>query len=262
MITTNTKVDKKIKKLNPQTTYIVADFDQTITTNKTTGTWALFSESKILPKEYIEERDILFNYYHPMEVSVSIKPKLQMQMMEEWWNKHLNLLIKYKLKEKDLKNTIQNTKALKLRPGAKEFLKYTNENKIPVIIISAGIRNIIVELLDKEEANFDNIIIISNQIDFKNQVASGISHNIIHAHNKGEVAFFKETKEKIKGRKNIILLGNTVGDVKMLEPKKRKKAIKIGYLTKPDLEKEYNKVYDIILSDDTSFEEIKNILKL
>ena len=51
---------------------------------------------------------------------------------------------------------------MKYRNGAKEFLKKMNEFNVPVIIISAGIGNVIEEFLKLENDYYENIKIISN----------------------------------------------------------------------------------------------------
>ena len=51
-----------------------------------------------------------------------------------------------------------------LRKGVKEFLKYTYQNNIPVIIISAGITDIIENFLKANNCLYDNVHIILNKI--------------------------------------------------------------------------------------------------
>ena len=66
------------------------------------------------------------------------------------------------IKEKQLlHNPAVKRKLLTYRDGAKKFLKRMYELDIPVIIVSAGIGNIIVEFLKEEDDLYPNIHIIS-----------------------------------------------------------------------------------------------------
>lgn len=260
MIYINTDINEKIKGWNKENTYVIADFDETLTSSKTSGTWELLSEGNLFSDEYKKIQKEMYNYYRPLESDQNINKIKQEQLMYEWWQKHLALLIKYQLDEEKLKTIIKETKDLQFREGAIDFLKFTHNNNIPIIIMSAGIRNIIIEFLKNNNCDFDNIITISNNLIFKDKKAINFSNNIIHTHNKSEIVLFDETKKKIAGRNNRILLGNVIADVKMLNEDHRKKALKIGYLTKPELLEEYKKVYDIVATDDTSYNEIRKLI--
>jgi 5'-nucleotidase len=82
--------------------------------------------------------------------------------MTEWWNKHINLFIKYKLSEDVVNQAAKNLRVITFRRGSKEFLEEMYKRNIPVIIISAGIGNFIEQFLIKNGCNFNNIYIVSN----------------------------------------------------------------------------------------------------
>ena len=57
--------------------------------------------------------------------------------MQEWWEKHFELMIECGLKRNDIADII-NKSHLKLRDGVVDFLTLLNTENIPLIIISAG----------------------------------------------------------------------------------------------------------------------------
>jgi len=50
-----------------------------------------------MPDEYIKERDDYFKYYYPFEIDATLSFEKKDFLMREWWTKHLELFIKYKL---------------------------------------------------------------------------------------------------------------------------------------------------------------------
>ncbi len=97
-----------------------------------------------------------------------------------------------------------------------------------------------------------------------NQI-SGFNENIIHIFNKNEGAINdKEYEEFIENRCNLILLGDSVGDVDMSVGFNNLKSIlKIGFLNEheDDLLSKYMDIYDIVLIKDSTFEIPNAILR-
>ena len=121
--------------------YIVADFDRTITTGNSQASWSILANSDLVPKSYVEERQKLYEKYRPIELDETMDFKLRTQLIKEWFQKHIELFVKYQISEEIFEKAATNLRVLEFRPGAKEFLSFLNENQIPLIIISAGIGN-------------------------------------------------------------------------------------------------------------------------
>ncbi len=238
--------------------YIVTDFDRTITAGDSESSWGVLSKSNSVPKEYIEERQYFYNKYRPIEIDLTLDYETKNKLMIEWWTNHINLFIKYQLKESVIKDTAQNPNMMKFRDGAPEFLKKMHDKNIPIIIISAGIGNFIKEFLIQNNALYDNIHIVANFIKFENGIATGISNNIIHSLNKNDISIPNEVKELIKDKENIVLLGDGIDDIKMVNEDKKDKTLKIGFLnehTEKDFT-EYTKVFDVVGHNNASFDEL------
>ena len=220
----------RIKNWTLDSLYVVTDFDRTLTSHDSETSWNILSQSNIMGDEYCKERKAFFDYYRPIELDPYIDHNTKNNLMVEWWEKHIELFIKYKLSESTIDTACKNINVMAFRKGAKNFLQTMKELNIPVIIISAGIGNFIKEFLIANNCDFDNIHIISNFIKFNDGIAVGVSDNIIHSLNKNEVELPKEILAKIQHRKNIILFGDSVADILMIKEPERKSALKIGFL--------------------------------
>ena len=151
---------------------------------------------------------------------------------------------------------------LQFRNGAKEFLKFLNKNNIPVIILSAGIGNIIEEFLKINDCYLDNIHIISNFIKFENNLMLKFSDNMIHSLNKKiqnlPTAFEKELSKK----DYILLLGDLIEDISMVPKEFSNKTLTIGFLADKlkDNLKFYNQNFDVVFTGNASFNEVMNLI--
>lgn len=258
MIFIKNGIKEKISKWNDKDFYILTDFDRTITSGDSNSSWGILSGNNF-NEEYEKERKKLHNYYRPLEIDSNISFEEKNKLMEEWWIKHINLLIKYKISEDIVKNALNDNNLMKFRKGAKDFLKNMYERNIPVIIISAGIGNFIEQFLIKNNCYYKNIYIISNFIKFENNIAVGIKGNIIHSFNKNEISITKEIKEVIKNKTYNIVFGDTIGDSFM----SNEKSLKIGFLDEKIEENlnDYKNNFNIVCTNNTSYEDLFNELK-
>lgn len=255
------QVKKDFKKFeNTDEVYVVADFDRTITKGNSKTSWSLLASTNLLPKEYIEERQALYDKYRPVEVDILLPFEYRLEQMNIWFKKHIELFVKYNLKESFIEEVANNISIMEFRDGAKEFLHYLYKNKIPLIIISAGIGNFIELFLKKEECYYANIHIVSNMIKYKDGIAVGIENNVIHSLNKNEVSLTDEIKEKLSKRNNIILLGDQIDDTRMVEESKREKTTRVSFLLESNQLSAYKENFDFVCTDNTSYDEIGNCL--
>ena len=267
MIEIKDKTLERISNWEDDTIYIVTDFDKTLTLGSSSTSWSILSKSNLVPSEYIKERQELYDYYRPIEIDETLDLKIKSKLIREWFKKHLDLLVKYKLSEDVINYAAKNLRVMSFRDGAKEFLENMYKRNIPVIIISAGIGNFIEQFLIKNNCMYSNIFIVSNFIKFKDGIASGvINDNLIHSLNKNEVSLPSDIKELIKLRENIILLGDNISDIKMVNESKQKDALKIGFLEE-NIEVNlsyFKKEFDVVCTNNTGYNELSekiNILK-
>lgn len=257
-INTN-KINKlQLKKDNM---FIVLDFDRTITSFESADSWDACGE--LLGEEFKKEIEDYYKYYRPIEIDYTIDMKLKEKYMIEWYSKCIDLYQKYKLTKQKLDESINKAK-IKLRDGIEEFLKKANEYNIPVIILSAGIGNVIEIFLKKYNLYFDNMYIIGNFIKFdEDGNMKPFDSDMIHTLNKTMKNHLpKEYENRIKQKEYGILVGDLISDKKMVPETILEKVLTIGFLNEENNIDVYNKNFDIVLyNEEANFNNIEEILR-
>lgn len=265
------KIKKEFSKYGAKRIYVISDFERTLTkifVNKKyiPSLISILSNDNYLTLEYTKKAQQLYNKYRPIENDQNISHDKKRKLMHEWWSAHFKLLIKSKLNKKDLDKLIESRK-LKFRDGVPDFIDFLHKRNIPLIIISScGLGTYAISIfLKREVRSHDNICIISNSFKWdENGYAIGLKKPIIHSMNKDETQIRNlPVFNKIKNRKNVILLGDNLEDVNMAKALDYNNIIKIAFLNEnieEDLER-YKKNYDIIITNDSSFEYVNKLLK-
>lgn len=246
--------------LKKENIFIVLDFDKTITSFESKDSWGVCSSK--LSKECNKKLDEIYEYYSPIEVDYTIEETEKEKYMIEWYEKCINTYYEYNLTKEKLEKSI-NQGDLIFRKGAKEFLKKAKENKIPLIILSAGIGNIIEQFLKENNCYFDNMYIISNFIKFDEKGnMQKFNDKMIHTLNKnmkGQLP--NELQEKLEQREYGILVGDLIDDKKMVSKERLNKVVTIGLLANDINLDIYNKNFDIVLDkEDATFEFIEKLV--
>jgi 5'-nucleotidase len=250
----------------------LADFDRTLTKEfvqgkKIASLISVLRDNNYLTPDYPEKAKAFYAKYYPIEKDLSLSLEERKKAMRQWWTEHFELLIKSNLNIKDIEKAVEH-QDLELRKGMDQFLKVLKENNIPLIILSSsGLGEESIKLyLEKRNLLFDNIHIISNSFKWNNQgKAVGINTPIIHTLSKNETMIkdFPEIFEKVKERKNVILLGDNVSDTEMITGFDHDNLIKIGFLNE-EIEKDlenYKKAFDILILNDSSIEFLNKLLQ-
>lgn len=260
MIYINNKAKLDKIKLTKDNFYVVADFDKTITEGFSVSTWGVMAHARNVAPDYTQRRTALYNHYRPIEIDSTISDEEKSKEMSDWWNAHIALFYEYELKEGMIEEAVERGN-LKYREGAKEFLKRMYDLNIPVIIVSAGIGNVITKFLKDNGDFYSNIKIISNFIEFENGKIKKLSSEPIHALNKNIVKLDEESKKQIENKDYILLLGDGLADLKMVSNEDIKRAITVGFLDeKVEENLEYfNKEFDIVITDNGSFQELNKV---
>ncbi len=258
-------INEKVKKLTPinwSDFYVVADFDRTITKGSSKTSWSILASSDMVPAKYKEERDAYYKIYRPIEIDETMEPVKRNALVKEWFIKHIELFVKYQIKEELFENAAKNLRIMEFRDYGKNFIDFLHEKDIPLVIISAGIGNFIEYFFKNNACDYDNIYISSNKIIFKDGVASGVDTNIIHSLNKNEVSLPDEVKDKLRTRKNVLLLGDQKSDLNMVDETLHDTVIKVCFLNEEtsSLKEEYSKYFDIIIEENEDYKTLMDIL--
>jgi cytosolic 5'-nucleotidase 3 len=149
-----------------------------------------------------------------------------------------------------------------------EFLNFLKEKGIPLIILSSsGLgKESIESFLKNKGVLSDNIYIISNSFEWdKNGKAIKVKEPIIHIANKNEhtAKNFPEIFEKIKNRKNVILLGDSISDTEMVSGFNYDSLIKIGFFNEnvEDNVESYKNNFDVVITHDFSMQFVLDFTK-
>lgn len=239
--------------------YVIADFDRTLTTKDSEPSYGIIP--KFLGGECLQERTKIYEHYRPIELDYTLEPETKQKIMREWATKSFTLLSKYTTEER-INNSLYTAK-IYLRDGAKEFLYEMYKKDVPVIIMSAGIGNIIEKFLENQGVLYSNVILVSNFFKFDNNKAYIDINNVIATSNKDYTRIPKELRNKLQKKEKGLLFGDIVEDIKMISTEHINKTLTIGFLDYniEDNLKSYNNNYDIVFANNESFDSIKEVLK-
>ena len=265
------KKTELFKKQGLNKVHVVSDFDKTLTTNFVNGEEvpsiiSVLRDGSYLTSDYAEKAQKLYNKYHPIEIDHNLSQEKRKKAMHTWWSEHFKLLIKSGLNRRDIKKVVESGK-VKLREGIPEMLNFLHNHNIPLIIISgSGLGGDSISMfLEKEGKLYSNIHIVSNSFEWDEKGnAISVKEPITHGMNKDETVLHKfQFFNKIKDRKNIILLGDSLGDPDMVKGFGYENIIKVGFLNekvKESLQK-YSELYDVLILNDGNFDYINSLLK-
>jgi cytosolic 5'-nucleotidase 3 len=265
------KKKDSFKEAGPNKIHVLSDFDGTLTkafvnSRKIPSIISILRDESYLTEDYPDKAKQLFEKYHPIEADNNIGIVEKKKLMEEWWRSHFKLLIKSGFNRGDIEKAVKS-KNLQLRDESSKLIEILDENNVPMVIISSsGIGEESVSLYMKNKGIMrDNIKIVSNRFEWdENGYAVGVKESIIHSFNKDETLLKEfDFYNEIKGRKNVILLGNTLGDLGMIKGFDYKNLITIGYLNE-DINKQldsFKKSYDVVIINDGSMKFVNDLLK-
>ena len=273
-------------KSNRGNIIFITDFDYTITKrynyqkNSTLFSSYRFYDESLIGGDQQKILDIqnqLCNEYMKYETDSTYDKKIREQKVHEFYSKSLDVYINPKFTRNSIGKMLEKFKEkYELRKYTKELFELLIKLEIPIVIVSGGVKEVIIDLLKTSINNFEKylsekkIIIIANELYFEEgKGCIGHSTNVIYAFNKSN--FVKETiKNNFPQVKNVIVMGDHLNDfdsVQDLEINKND-IIGIGFVnikpeilndeTKKEIIKknveEYNNVYDVNLIGDNDFD--------
>ncbi|MEA2004089.1 MAG: hypothetical protein U9O53_03960 [archaeon] len=261
---------KKMVQAGPGTIHVVTDFDRTLTKafvngKKIPSLISVLRNGNYLTSDYAERAHELFNKYHPIEIDTGISEDGKKKAMFSWWREHFDLLIKSGLNKKDIEDAV-GSGDICIRSGLPDFLDILNKHRIPLAIISSnGLGGDSISMyLKRKNLAYGNVHVISNSYIWdENGNAVGVKEPIIHSANKDETVI-RETPVfgLLKNRKNVILLGDSIEDIKMVSGFDYDNIIKIGFLNETS-EKSidmFRRSFDVIILNDSGMGYVNSLL--
>ena len=176
-------------------------------------------------KDIIEKRKIMHSTYIKYEEDLSIDIKIRAEKINEWNRKALGYMVHPNFTRDSVKKMVELKKDLGLKKKLKEFYEKLIELNIPIIIVSGGIKEIIIEFLKlinikglDDYINRKRIYIIANEFIFDEKTKKCIGYNddVIHGFNKSEHVQ-KIINENFPNIENVFVLGDLDTDYKSIE---------------------------------------------
>lgn len=202
-------------KDGPEKLHLAADFDRTMTESKTIdnlniSTWELLS--RYLSPEAKTKYQELYEIYRPKEAL----GEMTIEDAIIWWESTLVLYRDSRVGLDQIENEIITN--MPARADAQRLFKICVQKRIPTIIISAGLADIIDLWCQKME--IIPTVVVSTRLTFTaERIISGWEKgSLVHVLNKKEQGHDEITKIR-RTRPNTILIGDSVHDADMVEGK-------------------------------------------
>jgi cytosolic 5'-nucleotidase 3 len=260
---------EKMKETGADNLHIVSDFDRTLSTDKVDGvrqptSFGHLSDEKYLGEYYTSESKRLFDIYHPIEIDLNISLEEKTKHMDIWWRLILDLLIETGLTKQIIEDILQ-AQPIHLRGDSKQFFHILENNNIPLLILSAGLGDIFTTHLKQKELITNNVHIISNLFDFDTGgKATKVKYPPIHTTNKNESGIMNSPySANVEARDNVIVIGDMIEDLRMVEGLQHNTVLSIGFLNDPDSESraKYHTAFDIVFEDEGALTPVNEIIQ-
>lgn len=255
----------------PEKFHVIADFDRTLTKAFVDGKprsslESILEQEWYLGKEYSERSLKNFNTFHPIEIDPAITLEEKKKAMMKRWTTQFALMLEVGITRDVIQKTVQS-KLVNFREWFETFFDVLSKNHIPLLVFSAtGLwYEAIYFCLENVKKLTDNIDIISNAfIRDETWKAIGVREPVIHSFNKDETVLKDfPIYQEIKDRKNVLLLGDSLGDVDMAKGFDYENILKIWFLNNdtPENREKFSEAYDLLILGDGPMDEVNKILK-
>ena len=281
-------------KKNKNNLALITDFDYTISKQfNYQKNISLFSCYRFYDEDLIggnqqkvnENQNQLCNKYLKYERDTSIDIKIRDKYIKEFYVKSLDVYINPNFTRDSIGKMLEKIKdKFELRKYTKELFELLIELDIPIIIISGGIQQVIIDLLKKTIKDFElyckqkKIIIIANELYFDEKNGCiGYSNDVVYTFNKS--SFIRDTmKINFPEIENFLIFGDHLNDYDSVKDLNltQDHIIGFGFINikpeyigdeskKKEIENninEYKQIYDVNLIGDTDFLFMLKIMEL
>ena len=231
----------------------ISDFDYTLfnkynyeTGDKYTSSYGMYNQDVFGGNQetIIEARKKLHAYYLKFEEDISIDENIRKEKLLEWNVKALELMAHPKFTKESVKKMVElkyNDKFVNIKKNVSKFYEKLIELNIPIIIVSGGIKEIIIEFMQllnikgfNDYIKKGRLSFIANEILFDENTKKciGYNKNVIYGFNKSEYVA-KLVHEKYPNVENVMVFGDLDTDYKSIEKlnlDKNKNVIGVGFL--------------------------------
>ena len=259
------QVEAKLKSIvdgGHQKLQLIVDFDNTLTRHHKNGvltdcSWGVMENSPLLPKAYTDQTNALRAKYLPIEQDPDLSIEEKIPYMVEWYT-CANKLLQTNGIQRQMFGQFVQTSNVEFRDNTKTMLDGLTKAQVPVLVMSAGLGDILVEVMEHFAVyHRSNTKVVSNFLTYdSNGLVTGLDGTMIHVYNKNENAIHDSQYFKgLHGRDNVILMGDSIGDLQMAEGVANPGAVlKIGFLNNMSTAEKrlpsFLSGFDLVLVDD------------
>lgn len=274
----------------------VTDFDFTLynkynysTGEKYESSFGMYNQDVIggSQKDFKKKRVMLHDIYAKFEEDFSLDEKIRAEKLKEWCVKEMKYMIHPNFSRDSIRKMV-DLKKIDFKKNVSKFYEKIIDLNIPIIIVSAGIKEFVLEILRlmniKKLENYierKRILFVANEFIFNSDnKCIDFNKDIIHGFNKSEHVK-KLVDENFPNIENVFVSGDLDSDYKSIEKlnlNKDKNIIGIGFINYTpnelknkdfdiyDNEKiiEFKKIFDINLLMDEGYDyplELLNIFE-
>jgi len=157
----------------------------------------------------------------------------------EWWYRAHNLMVKHGQPQRQLIPRLVRESKMKFRPRAQALLKRLATLNVPVLIVSAGLSDMIEEFLRQNDALTENVTVCSNRL---NYAADRVPQSFcpeppITSYTKASAYRASSTFfEAHANRTTLLVLGDSCTDIDSAENVPYKHMLTIGFLNAKRIE--------------------------
>jgi len=248
----------------------VFDFDATVSKAFHNGKLATSCHRALeetLPAETVALMEGINAKYMKIEFDPEMSKADKSPHMVEWWQTAHSKLIQAQISAVKLDEAVQKSGII-LREREAEFFAQLQSQKIPILLFSAGITQIVEAAMRFKSVGglTDNMDVISNKMIFdENGNLAQFSEPLIHTFSKTTAAIGEEWKNRLGQRNNVMLMGDSQGDPDMVKDDETSgTCLRVGFLNhNPEKNRDiYQNMYDIVLVSDETLNVPIELLKL
>ena len=215
---------------------VVSDFDYTLfnkynylTGKKYESSYGMYNKDVFGgdQKDFEDKRKILHSIYLKYEEDLSIDENIRKEKILEWNTRALGYMLHPNFTRDSVKKMVEiksDKNGINFKTNVAKFYEKLIELNIPIIIVSGGIKEIIIEVLKllnikglDEYIKNKRILFVANEFIFdENNKCIDFNRNIIYGFNKSEYVK-KLVDENFPNIENVFVLGDLDTDYKSVE---------------------------------------------
>ena len=208
--------------IKPDQLLLITDFDATLTTGDSDQCHDLCGESHHMSSPFRTEFAPLLDWQSNTNIDGV-----------EWWDKAHSLMVSHGMPPRNKIPRLVRDSKMVPRPGALELLARLEELGIPVLIVSAGLSDVIEEFLRQHGALSENVTVCSNRLNYAADSAPKsispeppiTSFTKAYAYSSASSFFAQHTS-----RRSLIVLGDSLTDIDASKNVPYDRCLSVGFL--------------------------------